>query len=90
MTATPILLGRPMNFAVVQLPERKFPGVVVQGDTLYSIVSNLTNLKRLLEIGDLDELRSGIEMIDEQLSTALDSYERVCAKQGIELPYHRK
>jgi hypothetical protein len=29
------LLSRPVNFAVVQLAERKFPGVVVQGDTLY-------------------------------------------------------
>ena len=29
------------NYAVIRLPERKFPGVVVQGDSLSILISNL-------------------------------------------------
>ncbi len=53
MTMEVKLLTLPTNFAVVQLPERSFPGVVVQGDTLNSIVESLTNMQLLLTEGDL-------------------------------------
>ncbi|MES0812215.1 hypothetical protein ABLO27_22190 [Roseibium sp. SCPC15] len=77
------LLSRPNNFAVVQLPDRQFPGVVVQGDTLNAI------------IGDLElSLTSseGPELIDDLIETlddARDAYEAVCSKEGISLPYNK-
>jgi predicted RNase H-like HicB family nuclease len=81
------LLSRPVNFAVVQLPGRKFPGVVVQGDTLRSLVKRVDELMQLLGSGEVDELSAGLRDIKEQLTEAMTHYEVVCADRGIGLPY---
>jgi hypothetical protein len=83
------LLSRPVNFAVVQLPGRQFPGVVVQGDTLHSLVQRVDELLQLLRSGDVDELSVGISNISEQLTEAKTHYEIVCAGLGIRLPYNK-
>lgn len=89
MVETASLLTPAVNYAVVQLPGRRFPGVVVQGDSLHSIVSMLRNIKSDLSNNDLDEANAGVEVISEILSSALKHYESVCDEQGIELPYAR-
>lgn len=81
------LLSRPVNFAVVQLPERKHPGVVIQGDTLNGLVRRLEGMRSLLKEGVLDDLALEIEDVGAQLSGALDHFEAVCTERGIELPY---
>lgn len=83
------LLSRPINFAVVQLPDRAFPGVVVQGDTLHGLVERLDEVVRLLNAGQLDDLSVELDDMREQLSEALGHYEQVCTDHGIGLPYHR-
>ncbi len=77
------LLSKPTNFAVVQLPQRQYPGVVIQGDTLASCVSQLTRMKSLLDTNDLDELRYEINELDEMLSGALAFYQKVCKDNSI-------
>lgn len=81
------LLSRPINFAVVQLPGRDFPGVVVQGDTLCSLVQRVEVMLQLLSSGEMEELGIELEDTQEQLSEALVHYEKVCAERGIALPY---
>ncbi len=87
MTTEVNLLSRPINFAVVQLPGRKFPGVVVQGDTLHSLLKRVDELMQLLKSGEADEVSVGLEDIRDQLMEAMMHYERVCADRGITLPY---
>jgi len=81
------LLTDPINFAVVQLPERKFPGVVVQGDTLNGIVKQLTLIRKLLAANQLSDLSEEIDDLRDQLADVRLHYQRVCAVHGIELPY---
>lgn len=81
------LLSPPVNFAVVQLPERKYPGVVVQGDTLHSLKQQVEQMGRLLGTMNLEELAGEIEYMEARLSEALGHFERVCAERGIRLPY---
>ena len=81
------LLSRPINFAVVQLPEREYPGVVVQGDTLNTMVRRLELMSHLQKTNKVDELKSEIEDLMEQLNEALTHYEKICADRGITLPY---
>ena len=81
------LLGRPVNFAVVQLPERNYPGVVVQGDTLNGLVRRLEEMSALVKSNQLEDLAAEIEEMREQLSAARQYYEATCAERGIELPY---
>ena len=87
MEDTAQLLSPATNFAVVHLPGRRFPGVVVQGDTLNGLVRNLKDMSRLLDKGDLEELAAGLVLVTEPLLDALHHYERVCTERGIELPY---
>lgn len=90
MTKTLELLSDPVNFAVVQLPERNYPGVVIQGDTLNGLVRRLEEMGNLVgsnRAEDLEDLTAEIQMLREELSAARDYYEATCAERGIRLPY---
>ncbi len=89
MTNQAELLTPPYNYAVVQLPDRKYPGVVLQGDTLHSLVVQIADLRKLFEDRDLDNLGDEISSLLEDFSAIQKSYEKVCAERGIELPYPR-
>jgi hypothetical protein len=76
------LLTPATNYAVVQLPGRNFPGVVVQGDSLNNLVS-------LLDGALLDESER-MDLIAEALDIlkgARNRYEETCVNAGIPLPY---
>ncbi|WP_275787937.1 DUF6959 family protein [Pararhizobium gei] len=81
------LFTQPHNFAVVQLPERNYPGVVFQGDSLHCLLRDVTELQKLLKDGNLDELSENIEHLKSDLANIQNSYERVCYARKIELPY---
>lgn len=83
MTDSAKLLSVPVNFAVVQLPERQYPGVVIQGDTLAGLVSQLARMKALLRAGDMEELSDEIDEMEDQLSGALSFYKSVCENHSI-------
>ena len=90
MTKTLELLSDPINFAVVQLPERNYPGVVIQGDTLNGLVRRLDEMRSLAKSNqpeDVEDMAAEIQMLWEQLSAARDHYEATCTERGIELPY---
>lgn len=87
MTNKVQLLSRPINFAVVQLPERQSPGVVVQGDTLYALGQQIRKMARLLASRELVDLESEIEDVKDVLTEALIHYEKICSERGIGLPY---
>ncbi|MBN8888571.1 MAG: hypothetical protein J0I77_22855 [Rudaea sp.] len=87
MTMQADLLSPPVNYAVVQLPERNYPGVVVQGDTLRSLQKQVELMERLLDTGQLEDLAGEIEDLKEQLFGALTYFERICSERGITLPY---
>jgi hypothetical protein len=81
------LLSDATNYAIVQLPGRKFPGVVVQGDSLHSMVTRLIRLRALSETDGNDELSAGLEELLEVLSGALRRFETTCTARGLNLPY---
>jgi hypothetical protein len=81
------LLSSPSNFAVVQMPGRQFPGVVMQGDTLNAAILSLQSVRR--ELRD-DETVAELEIVLDQLVDARTHYEHTCASKGIALPYSHK
>lgn len=76
------------NAAVVRAPGRRFPGLVVQGDTL----SNLAGLARRVSdhAAGLDEDAAGdaAELAD-HLEGLLDYYTSVLDQHGHPLPFSR-
>jgi len=84
------LLTPATNFSVVHLPGRRFPSVVFQGDSLFLLQQQVTQMSALLKAGDLAELSDEIEYARELLSEVLGSYEMVLARIGSPLPYYKQ
>ena len=89
MNASANILELGANGAVVQLPERKYPGIVVQGDSLSILVSDFEELKKNIAQKDESEIAASLDMIESHLKERLEFYESVLAKHGIPLPYVR-
>ncbi|WP_346914757.1 DUF6959 family protein [uncultured Roseibium sp.] len=81
MTEKADLLTEAHNYAVVQLPGRRYPGVVVQGDTLFNLVRALT------PSGDGKRDPDKVQDVFETLSEVLADYKKVCAQNGTGLPF---
>lgn len=81
------LLSPPHNFAVVQLPQRNFPGVVFQGDTLNAFEQRLRRIIGQIrgQVGD-DELFE-LEELCNELAEVRSDYELILAQTGLLAPY---
>jgi hypothetical protein len=89
MHASAHILEAGSSGAVVQLPDRKFPGIVIQGDSLSILVSEVEELRRSLDKKEESKAIASLEIIERHLKERLAFYESVLAKHGIELPYVR-
>ncbi len=67
-------LSSTTNAAVVQLPERNYPGVVIQGDSLQNLNSLVLEARRQLKSGDLAECNEVLEELGQLLEGYLHSY----------------
>ena len=88
-TITLNILSEQSNHAVVQLPQRRFPGSVVQGDSLAILCSEAKEIsQRLMQTGCTDEdLLYLAQEHQEKLLARLLQYQEVLAAHGIPLPY---
>src|SRR5688500_17406813 len=83
------LYSESSNHAVVRVPGRRFPGAVVQGDSLSILCAESRELsKRLRALPVYDEelfyLAQGLQ---EKLLDRLLHYQDVLTEHGISLPY---
>lgn len=78
------------NFAVVRMPGNRFPGCVIQGDTLNGLHSDLKGIERQLRtmLGDTHELTEEVAAIAARVQERLWWYEQDLKRAGYaELPY---
>lgn len=75
------------NDAVVRLPGRRFPGVLIQGDTLSTIRSDIAELADLCATGDLTEARETAALLLDELDARLQRYTEALAAHGIPRPF---
>ncbi|MBS2012196.1 MAG: hypothetical protein JST00_04885 [Deltaproteobacteria bacterium] len=90
MTKTQIaaeLFGEPVNNAVIRLPGRAFPGVLVQGDTLASLLQIARDAERLTPKDSAPDLVEAVTELRERLEATLLWYERALSSAGMPLPY---
>lgn len=78
------LLSDESNCAIVQLPGRKFPGVVIQGDSLFVLYSLADELKDSLT--DPKSMELAEELLG-LLRVRLLQYESVLRLNNRDLPY---
>jgi hypothetical protein len=81
------VLSRSSNSWVVRLPNRQYPGVVVQGDSLKILCDLADDVVRLTEEGT--EARELAEELHDDLHGRLAVYEAAMRANGLELPYSK-
>ena len=70
-----------------QLPQRQFPGMVIQGDSLAILVARADAIRSLaLKIGDESLIAEAKELF-ENLKERQAFYEKILGENGIGLPY---
>lgn len=77
------------NYAVIRLPNRAFPGVVFQGDSLSILYQNVEDVRAVIDAEDLATAREEIGYVCDELRGLLEYYEATLAAEGLELPYYR-
>ena len=81
------LLSEPTNYAVVQLPGRKFPGVVFQGDSVHGILSRLEKARLLADGAAGDDMRVLLDDLIEIFVGVQHRFEEVSLGAGLTFPY---
>lgn len=81
------VLSQGTNAWVVRTPGRRYPGMVLQGDTLHSMLHLATKIREGLLQSENEELRDLAAELEEQLSTRMRVYEAVLQQDGFGLPY---
>ncbi|MFG6430353.1 DUF6959 family protein [Roseateles sp. LYH14W] len=76
------------NAAVMRHPERRFPGVLMQGDTLNELVRELNRVQADVQLLNSD-VAEDIADIRDNLQSLLDHYETTLSAHGIALPYSK-
>ena len=74
------------NAAVMRHPGRHFPGVLVQGDTLHSIVRDIQEIQQVASLPA--EASEGLKHLHERLDGLLQHYKAVLSAHSIKLPFH--
>lgn len=75
------------NGAVLRLPERQFPGALIQGDTLHSLVTLAQEAEAASGRNDRREALRVVRSLGDELRELRDAYEKALRKHGIPLPY---
>lgn len=74
------------NLAVIRMPGRRFPGILIQGDSLFAIYALVSKLRHLLSESEELELASEIESA---VLERLKVYEEALKAHGMDLPYEK-
>jgi hypothetical protein len=77
------------NNAIVRMPTRRFPGVVLQGDSLAILFAGAMDLLERLDPTREEELFYTALSLAEDLEARLKHYEAVISEHGFQLPYLR-
>jgi hypothetical protein len=80
------MLSETSNCPVVRTPERKFPGIILQGDSLKSLLDAAKEIHGLCPKDD-DELCAAAVALKDRLADFVASYEQAMQANGLELPY---
>ncbi len=75
------------NFGIVRMPGRRFPGCVIQGDSLSILLSQAAVILRESKTIKNKYLAEAAQELFDSLSNRLDHYEAVLKEHGMELPY---
>jgi hypothetical protein len=68
-------LGSAVNAVVVQLPERRHPGIVIQGDSLHNLANLLSDAIAQLQSSDYEEAAGVVEEVRDIVAGYVAAYD---------------
>ncbi|MEV0808744.1 hypothetical protein [Micromonospora sp. NPDC050200] len=77
------------NAAVLRLPPRRFPGLLLQGDSLSVLREDVELIRSALRAGDQAAAREWADHLGAELDGLLGHYIAVLDRAGITLPFRR-
>ncbi|MGW0531124.1 DUF6959 family protein [Streptomyces sp. NPDC003032] len=83
------LFTDPGNDAVVRLPPRDFPGVLIQGDSLSIIRADVAEIVEAFDQGDVGEAREAAAILLSNLDELLARYSAALKAHDIPIPFHQ-
>lgn len=75
------------NNAVVRMPGRNFPGVLIQGDSLSILRSDVAEIRDACRAGDATEALEAAELLLESLDSILLRYADALEHHGLRKPF---
>ncbi|MFA7761734.1 DUF6959 family protein [Streptomyces sp. NRRL S-448] len=83
------LFTDPGNDAVVRLPPRNFPGVLIQGDSLSIIRADVAEIVEACDQGDCAEAREAAAILLSHLDELLARYTAALKAHDIPIPFYQ-
>lgn len=74
------------NMAIMRHPDRRFPGLLVQGDTLFNLCQAMESL--CAGLGNSSEARKLALELREELQERLEHYKTILTQHGLPMPFH--
>ncbi len=78
-----------VNFAVIRIPERQYPGVLVQGDSLYNLLSTVIDVIEVFE-NDKEEAMEALKFLYKELNWRVENYQKVMEDNNSPFPFARE
>jgi hypothetical protein len=76
-----------VNCPIVQVEGRSYPGVVIQGDSLFSLYRSAEKLLSSVNSDSDNYDYDAAEFLRDSLKEYVSAYEEALGKKGMELPY---
>lgn len=84
------VLSTATNAIVARHPGRNHPGILVQGDSLRSLLDEVEELVGEAEAQDMDAVKEIAGIVRGRLVDLLSHYEAVLDREGREVPYTKR
>lgn len=83
------IFARDSNYAVIKPPGRRYPGCVIQGDTLAGLCCMAQQIAHYVEAANIrnDDLLENVQDLNNALVGRMLHYQDVLAQHGIEFPH---
>ena len=76
------------NFAVMRHPGRRFPGALIQGDSLHLLCATAEAAEKALQSGDAAAAGDYLNELAGALRARLDHYVQILGEHDQELPFN--
>jgi len=83
------ILSDTINCPVVSVPGRKYPGVVIQGDSLAILYGLAVEIEMQTASIHDEEIAATIDHLKRKLSAYVEEYETTMKAHGRDLPYSK-